>query len=268
MKLVPINKVEAINFVQKYHYSKVMPRINKHYLGLYDKRILGVVTLGWGTQPLNTIKKLFPDEQYTTKDYFEIGKMCLHPDMNSNRNTGSMLISLLTKWMKENTDCKYLYTLADGIVGKLGYVYQASNFLYGGYFWTDVYIGSDGEKIHPRSAKVLLKENANFLNKDRVFWLTPDFCKLKGIQRIRGKMFRYMLPLNKRYRKVLINSGWNIDYPKKDDLKWKIQESKGVYRPLDNMPVFALDVVNINKKNVNMHKTGLQKTETSLKCFI
>jgi len=55
-----------------------------------------------------------------------------------------------------------LYTLADGIVGRIGYVYQASNFLYGGFFWTDVYMGADGEKIHPRSARNLCKENAQW----------------------------------------------------------------------------------------------------------
>ena len=32
---------------------------------------------------------------------------------------------------------KYLFTWADGLVGKAGYVYQAFNFLYGGYIWTD-----------------------------------------------------------------------------------------------------------------------------------
>lgn len=255
MFIKTMDKVEAIDFIQQYHYSKVMPRLTKHYLGLFDNHeLMGVLTLGWGTQPLQTIKKLFPDSNLTTKDYFEIGKMCLHPSLNNTKNAGSQFISQVKQWMKENTDCKFLYTLADGIVGKIGYVYQASNFLYGGFFWTDVYMGEDGEKIHPRSAKSLLKENAQFLGKEKVFWLTPDFMETKNIQRIRGKMFRYMIPLDKKSKRLLIRQGWGIDYPKDGLLQWKKQICKGRYDYIDKMPSFVLDCVNINSKNVNLHR--------------
>ena len=33
-------------------------------------------------------------------------------------------------------------------VGKPGFVYQAANFLYGGFIWTQIYINNKGEKIH------------------------------------------------------------------------------------------------------------------------
>jgi hypothetical protein len=156
-----------------------MPRLTKEYLGFYeDDGLVGVVTLGWGTQPLQTIRKLFPDTDLVTKDYYEIGKMCFSPMFNNNNQTGSQIISTLVRWLKSNTDCSLLYTLADGIVGKVGYVYQASNFLYGGCFWTDVYMSKDGEKIHPRSAKQLLKENAEWKGKEKLFWLTPDFNEI------------------------------------------------------------------------------------------
>ncbi len=251
MIIKEINKFDAIEFVQQYHYSKVFPRITKYYFGFYDDSILiGVITLGWGTQPLQTIKKIFPSQNLQTKDYYEIGKMCLHPSFNDDKNSGSQLTSALIHWLKNNTDLSFLYTLADGIVGRVGYVYQASNFLYGGYFWTDVYMGSDGEKIHPRSAKKLLKENAIWLNKSKVFWLTPDFCKLKGIKRIRGKMFRYGMPLNKKFRKLMFKSGWTVDYPKDDSLQWKQQINKGNYDYIEK-PDFALDIVNVNAENVN-----------------
>ena len=60
-KIVELDARTAIDFIQERHYSKVMPRLTKHYLGIYDKDTLaGVLTLGWGTQPYNTIHKLFP----------------------------------------------------------------------------------------------------------------------------------------------------------------------------------------------------------------
>ena len=60
-KVIEIDKVIAVDYIQARHYSKVMPRLTKHYLGVYNKEELaGVLTLGWGTQPLQTIRKLFP----------------------------------------------------------------------------------------------------------------------------------------------------------------------------------------------------------------
>ena len=131
----------ATLFVQERHYSPVMPRLTKHWLGAYqDDVLVGVLTLGWGTNPMGTIKKMFPE--LTTSDYFEIGKMCM--DESMPRNSESQMQSATIAWMKKNTpDVKFLYTWADGIVGKPGYVYQAANFLYGGLIWSCLLYTSD-----------------------------------------------------------------------------------------------------------------------------
>lgn len=250
-----IDKELAINFIQKRHYSKVLPRLTKHWLGIFnDDELVGVLTLGWGTQPLQTIKKLFP--KLLSGDYYEIGKMCMDDKMP--RNSESQMISCVVRWMKENLpEKKFLYTWADGIVGKVGYVYQASNFKYGGFIWTDIYISPTGEKIHPRSAKSLLQENAEFLGKEKLFWMTPDFMKFKGIRRIRGKQFRYIIPLHKDSKKIMENEStvnWGIDYPKEGDLLWKEQSGKGKYDVLEEKPKMDLSIVEVNEKNVNAHK--------------
>jgi len=166
------------------------------------------------------------------------------------------MLSATVRWIKTNCpDKKFLYTWADGIVGKAGYVYQAFNFWYGGFIWTDIYIGADGEKIHPRTSKALCQENARMLGRDKIFWLTPDFLKLKGIQRIKGKQFRYILPLARRYRKLLNESTvkWTKEYPKDGALLWKRQEGKGMWKDLDTIPAMNLSVVNLNKRNVEAH---------------
>lgn len=244
-----IDKFVAAKLVHTHHYSQVMPRLTKHYLGVHlDDRLVGVLTLGWGTQPRQTINKMFPG--LTTKEYYEIGKMCMLPEMP--RNSESQMLSAVIHWIKTNLPDKlFLYTWADGIVGKVGYVYQSANFYYGGFIWTDIYIGPDGEKIHPRSAKQILKENAKFLGKDKVFWLTQDFMKTKGIIRVRGKQFRYIMPMTKKARRMLDKStiAWTIEYPKEGELAWKKQTENG-YEMLDKMPAIDLSVVNVNKKNV------------------
>ena len=57
------------------------------------------------------------------------------------RNSESQMLSQTIKWIKSNCpDIKVLFTWADGMVGKPGYVYQGSNFYYLGYIWTDMYM--------------------------------------------------------------------------------------------------------------------------------
>ena len=258
----------ATLFVQERHYSPVMPKLTKHWLGAYiDDKLIGILTLGWGTRPIHTIRKLFPE--LDTKDYYEIGKMCM--DESMPRNSESQMLSKTIEWMKKNTpDRKYLYTWADGIMGKPGFVYQAANFLYGGFIWTQIYISDKGEKIHPRSSRRLCDENVQFkLEREpdffvgkkgkRIYWLTQDFLDHKGISKIRGKQFRYILPLNKKARKLLKKSKvkWTLEYPKEKDLVWDKSSVNGRER-LDKMPHIDGDMTEYNSKNVNAHRGTLE----------
>ena len=94
-----ISKEDALFMIQKYHYSNTLPKLNKCFVGFYlDNRLVGVVTLGWGTRPRHTIKRIFPS--LDTKDYFEIGRMCMTDDMP--RNIESQMLSQLIKWIKTN----------------------------------------------------------------------------------------------------------------------------------------------------------------------
>lgn len=244
-----IPREQAVGFIRCYHYSKVMPRLNKRYLGFYaDNRLAGVVALGWGTQPLQSIRKMFPRHRLQSSDYLEIGKMCFLPEMNGNQSFGSRVLSQLVKWLKRNTDCLFLYTLADGIMGKCGYVYQAGNFRYIGSFTTSVYrCTATGEKIHPRSARILLEENAAFDGVERRFWLTHGYCEYKGIEKINGLMFRYLYPLNKQAEKILNSypEYRGLPNPKDTNLKFTMRTAPGVYTPIPP-PVFNRDVCQFN----------------------
>jgi len=250
------------------HYSKIMPKLTKHFLGCYlENELVGVLTLGWGTQPKATIAKLF--DGLDTKNYYEIGKMCMKEEMP--KNSESQMISAVVKWMKVNTpERQFLYTWADGIMGKPGYVYQAANFLYGGFIWTQIYISDKGEKIHPRSARKLCEENVQFKLErepdffvgkkgERIYWLTQDFLDYKNILKVHGKQFRYILPLNKKARKLLKKSNveWNLNYPKDNDLVWNKSTKDGKKR-LESMPKIDSDMTEYNTKNVNAHRGTLE----------
>ena len=112
MILSEINKDRAKAFIQSRHYSPIMPKLTKHYMGVFvGDELQGVITFGWGTRPKHTIRVLFPD--LDTKDYFEIGKMCMDDSMVKNSET--QMLSLAFTWLRQKEpNLKYLYTWADG----------------------------------------------------------------------------------------------------------------------------------------------------------
>jgi hypothetical protein len=261
-EVIEIDKTLATNFVQKYHYSPVMPAITKHYLGFFlSSELKGVVTLGWGTKPRHTFNKMFPNVGILEKKdesfihdindwYYEIGKMCLTIDLNDTKGAGSQMVSSTIKWLKNNTTCQFLYTMADGIMGKCGFVYQASNFYYGEQYFTSVYLMENGEKLHPRTSKELCKENAKFSGKEKLFWMTTDFMEHKGIKRIDGLMFRYLYPLNKKAKRMMLRESsmnWDKNYPKSKQLEWVDVTDMKNKKTLKERPSFTFENAKYNK---------------------
>lgn len=219
--LKEISKQTALEMVKRYHYSNALPSINKHFIGFYiGEELVGVVTLGWGTRPLHTIRRLFPSLE--SKDYYEIGRMCMTEEMP--RNSESQMLSQLVKWVKTNCpDIKVLFTWADGMMGKPGYVYQASNFLYAGYIVTDFYL-KDGVKIHPRQTKKIFGAVDDSRLSVRP---TREQMLQHGIEHYRGKQFRYVLFLCNKAEQRRLKQECTVvldrNYPKATDLSWRKQ---------------------------------------------
>lgn len=257
MLVKEISKIEALCMIQKYHYSNTLPKLNKHYIGFFkNDELVGVVTLGWGTRPLHTIKKIFPS--LSTKDYYEIGRMCMSDDMP--RNSESQMISQLKDWVKKNhPEIKVLFTWADGVMGKPGYVYQACSFLYCGYSLTDIYL-KNGIKIHPRQMGYFFKEK-----KDTRIGIRPSFEQLKqnNIIHIRGRQFKYFTFLcNKSDRKKLLkecNGKLISKYPKQKDLLWEIQIGKGIWQKCSK-PTYKTDISKYTKDIANINTPKERQT--------
>src|SRR5271157_1971460 len=160
----------AADFVLRHHYSKVMPKQTKLILGAFKGKngpLIGVITFGWGVRPKDTIRQLFPTVDVS--EYYEIGKMCVHD--SEPKNTESRLLSLAIRWLKKNKpELKVLFTWADALWGKPGYVYQAANFRYGGYIWTDVYMDKEGRRFHPRQIPAKLRAEGLLNDVIRLRW--------------------------------------------------------------------------------------------------
>lgn len=209
--------------IKKYHYSNTLPKINKYYLGFYlENKLVGVLTLGYGTRPKHTIQRIFPS--LDTKDYLEIGRMCMLEEMP--RNSESQMISKTVKWLKNNhPEIKILFTWADGMVGKVGYVYQASNFIYAGFSGGEMYM-KDGVKIHVRQMKSVLLGGA----KDERITVRPTLEQMKqfNIQHYKGKQYRYLMFLCSKKEEKELRKECLIDIslkrPKDDDLEWTVKD--------------------------------------------
>ncbi len=213
----PISIREAKALCVRWHYSDVFPPHCMVSLGFYDKKGLAGVTLwGWGTRPRHTIQKLFPS--LDTESYWELNRMCCRDELP--RNTESQLLAGCERWFRHHQPHKVvLFTWADGIRGKPGYVYQGANWLYGGFIQTEIYLTEDHEPVHPRLMIT------RFGSRSKRVWTGL------GLQRIRGKQFRYcrFLCSHQRRKQLLGESSvsWTRGYPKHSDLCWQIDAGEG-----------------------------------------
>lgn len=216
-----VSKEDALRMVRAYHYSDTLPKINRHFLGCFlGGEMVGVVTLGLGTRPRHTIQCLWPD--LGSGDYLEIGRMCMTEDMP--RNSESQMLSVVASWVKTNVPtCKVLFTWADGIMGKPGYVYQSCSYWYAGFIESEIY-ERGGVKLHVRGMKPLLVEDPKT---DRRKTVRPTLEQMRdlGIHHYKGRQFRYLKFLcGRREARRLWKSclvPLTHDYPKAADLSWR-----------------------------------------------
>ena len=105
------------------HYAKRWPSVS-YAFGLFaDDVLVGIVT--YGTPPSAPLRKGIAGEEYALC-VLELNRLCLK---NNERNEASILVSKSLKKLPKN---KIVVSFADTEQNHIGYVYQATNFLYCG----------------------------------------------------------------------------------------------------------------------------------------
>lgn len=139
------------------HYARRMPSVS-YAFGLFEGETLqGVVTYGQPASP--SLCKGVAGEEHR-KDVIELNRLVIRPDFDL-KNVASFLVSHSLKMLPKGL---FVVSYADvGGWGHVGYVYQASNFLFTGTTKprTDIFSESghsrhhcgDTSKRQPRSAK-------------------------------------------------------------------------------------------------------------------
>lgn len=107
------------------HYARRMPCIQYAY-GLFDNdKLIGVITYGQPASPY-LCKGLAGEENKS--HVLELNRLVILPEYNGN-NLASMLVSKSLKLLPHRT---FVVSYADSGWGHIGYIYQATNFLYTG----------------------------------------------------------------------------------------------------------------------------------------
>ncbi len=123
MKVLPIKNEESYPWLLQKHYAKRIPQIMFAF-GLYEENeLVGVVTYGIPASPALCMG--ICGKEYSDK-VLELNRVCL---LNNDKNQASFLVANSIKLLPKPT---IVVSYADTGKGHIGYVYQATNFLYTG----------------------------------------------------------------------------------------------------------------------------------------
>ena len=123
MKVLPIQNYETKTWLLNRHYAKRIPSIS-YAFGLYeDHNLVGVCT--YGSPPSPSLCTGVCGEEYKDK-VVELNRLILD---SPKPNSASYLVSQSLKLLPKPS---IVVSYADTSQGHVGYIYQATNFLYTG----------------------------------------------------------------------------------------------------------------------------------------
>ena len=123
MIVLPIKNEEAAPWLLEKHYAKRIPMIMFAY-GLYENnQLIGVITYGLPASP--TLCVGICGKDWSNK-VLELNRLCL---MDNFKNQASFLVANSIKQLPKPS---IVVSFADSSQGHVGYVYQATNFIYTG----------------------------------------------------------------------------------------------------------------------------------------
>ncbi len=120
MNRIPTSEAEPFLLVR--HYAKRMCSISYAFGAWRDKSLIGVVT--YGTPASATLRNGICGEEWSSK-VLELNRLCCE----NTKNTASILVGRSLRMLPRPS---IVVSYADIDQGHVGYIYQATNFLYTG----------------------------------------------------------------------------------------------------------------------------------------
>jgi hypothetical protein len=141
-------------FLGKWHYAEHTAVQAKETFGLFreGKFLPEMVGVCVYTRPAGAAaaKKYYPQDP---DKCLELRRLCLVDD--TPKNAESFFVSRTIKWLRKNTDWKFVVSYADPEQGHQGTIYKAANFTYAGTTSPGSSLLVDGEPFHIRTLTML-----------------------------------------------------------------------------------------------------------------
>ena len=210
MKVQSIKPFETEPWLLRKHYARRMPIIT-HSFGLFsdDNNLIGIVTYGPPSTP-QIANGIWSKERF---NLCELNRLVID---TADRNAASILVSASLKMLPMP---QLVISYADGGVGHVGYVYQATNFIYTGAVTAhDCEYLVNGKKTHPRSLAAMGITNP-------AAWAAEN-----GIEKVKPRpKHRYVFLCGNKYqkRKMIESLAYPIfeKYPKGESKRYDAGET-------------------------------------------
>ena len=141
-------------FILKWHYSDYANIQAKETFGLFREgtflpEMVGVCVYTRPAGP-TAAQKYYPE---APDKCLELRRLCLIDD--TPRNAESFFVSRTLKWLRKNSDWKFVVSYADPEQGHRGTIYKAANFKYEGVTGPGSSLLVDGKSFHIRTLIML-----------------------------------------------------------------------------------------------------------------
>ena len=123
MSVKKISRADCSEYILQIHYAKRWPSISYAFGLFIENELCGVVT--YGTPASATLRRGIAGDKFIA-DILELNRLCLK---YNRKNEASFLVGNSLKMLPKN---KIIVSFADSSQNHIGYVYQATNFIYTG----------------------------------------------------------------------------------------------------------------------------------------
>jgi len=173
MSIVPITFDECEPWLLKKHYARRMCPISYAFGAYISGKMVGVVT--YGTPPSSTLLKGVCGEEWKDK-VLELNRLCC----DNSKNMASWLVGQSLRLLPKPS---IVVSFADAGQGHVGYVYQATNF---------VYTGMSSKFIDPKVRGLEHQHHATYANGKTFEQLRQEFGdRLYFVERSRKHRYVY-----------------------------------------------------------------------------
>lgn len=158
---------ETKQFILEIHYARRMPSISYAFGLFVNKELVGCITYGVPASPSLCIGLAGRKNQY---NILELNRLVLLPKYNG-KNYASFLVAHSLKLLPNRT---FVVSYADTMWGHVGYIYQATNFLYTGFSAqrTDTYQPTGKHSRHQETNDLMVRQTRSA--KHRYVYLVGD----------------------------------------------------------------------------------------------